>query len=319
MKIPIIDVKLLKKVMAILFVGVICVLFFEFIEKLNFYSILQSVKKVSVSTVLLSGISIFISTVMMQSLYFWLYFEGSRSMLPNLLPIFYSTAQIQFYSLVLPPGGTALLRIFKFQKLGYTAESVISVVILYRLACLFIYLMIGLCFIIYRANGTMAISISFTSFQQISLIVLIFLLLIIFTYYFFCTKKRLYNRFIEYFNIVKRILLKFPVKLQIGFISILFSNLFGAFAYTFIFISLDLDIPLLDVYLLRGFVMMVQALPVSFIGIGLREVSLGAILPIYGLSNEQTVVAILLVLFLQIFLALVGAIFEVPSLKKYLV
>ena len=310
------DYKYLRKILFITFILAIGVFFFDFLCRLDINSIALSIKKIAFTTLIYSAICIFIASVVMQSLYFWLYFEGKLNALSKFISIFYSTVQIQLYFLFSPPGGTALVRMYKFRKLGYKTESVVTVVVLYRITSLLMFLCIGLMFIL--NSPVEDFFIAKLSFKELLLASLLSTTLGFFILYLVRKSHILYNRILEYSSIITRMFISSPMKLQLACISILLANLFGSLAYSFIFDAIDFEISFLDIYLLRGFVMMVQVLPISFMGIGLREVSLATILPIYGLSDEMTVVAILLILFLQIFLAIAGGVFEVAALKKYL-
>jgi len=100
--------------------------------------------------------------------------------------------------------------------------------------------------------------------------------------------------------------------------SILFSLLVQAFVLVqlfLLFMALDITLPFLTIIWISSLVFLLQTLPISFGGIGVRESGFAYLLSFYGIPPEKGVLLGLLLMALLILYALVGGVLELTDKK----
>ena len=280
---------------------------FSYLFELQWDELLNTISRISVSSFLVIFLLIVISTVICQSIFIASLCSHEYNKKNSLGRIVLITAQIQFYALAAPPGGLMAIRMFKLSSIGFTHELSIASVLIFRIVSIIIYSLIGMFFLYYSSGVLLELD-----SNETPLILITVLFIALFVVSIFLKKNVLvYNKIRSIFNELK----KFYFLNKIGFVKatiyLCLSTILGALAYYLIFVEIKLSISFIEVFLLRGFIMMIGSIPFSFMGVGIREVSMVAILPSFGASIEQSLIAVSLVLILQISLAIFGLILEV--------
>jgi uncharacterized membrane protein YbhN (UPF0104 family) len=279
---------------------------FSYLFELQRDELLNTLSSISVSSFLVIFLLIFISTIICQSIFIASLCSHEYNKKNSFLRIALITTQIQFYALAAPPGGLMAIRMFKLSSIGFTPELSIASVLMFRIVSIIIYSFIGIIFLYHSSGVLLELENNETPVVYISiLLIALFVLSVL--------KKNVtaYNKVRSIFYELK----KFYFINKAGFIKatiyLCLSTLLGALAYYLMFNEIKLSISFIEVFLLRGFIMMIGSIPFSFMGVGIREVSMVAILPSFGASIEQSLIAVSLILILQIALAIFGLILEV--------
>lgn len=283
------------------------ILVFLYLFELQWDDLLNTLSRISVSSFLVIFLLIFLSTVICQSIFIASLCSHEYNKKNSFYRIALITTQIQFYALASPPGGLMAIRMFKLSSIGFNHELSIASVLIFRIVSIIIYSFIGMFFLYYSSGALLELD-----NNETPLIVITMFFIALFVFSIFLKKNILaYNKVRSIFYELK----KFYFVNKTGFIKatiyLCLSTILGALAYYLIFIEIHLSISFVEVFLLRGFIMMIGSIPFSFMGVGIREVSMVAILPSFGASIEQSFIAVSLVLILQIALAIFGLVLEV--------
>jgi len=114
------------------------------------------------------------------------------------------------------------------------------------------------------------------------------------------------NQFIRNFSIKQPL---FPLLAPLVCLSLLWQLVFLLRLF-FLFLSLDLPLTFMDVAWMASLVMLLQALPISFAGIGVREGTYAYLLTLFNLPSEKGVLIGILFFTQMIVLAAIGGIFN---------
>tara|TARA_B110000196_G_C21152258_1_gene670559 strand:+ start:2238 stop:3167 length:930 start_codon:yes stop_codon:yes gene_type:complete len=271
-------------------------------KNISFIDICAAIQSIDTITYGAAFFLMLTSTIGGQSAFFIIYIRRYFNAHNALIEIIKINVALQFYTLILPGGAVALIRHKKFLNSGLPVLKSLGVIVFYRLMLLAVSSIVAAIYIAKHSVLFMSELDLSSEYLYTSSIFFVFLFLVLLSIVLFLLKKR--GR-----GLIARIqgLEIFVLKPMIfSGLTVLISLMLGALSYWLVFLSFDITFSFLDVFMLRSTIFFFQIIPFSIAGVGVREIILAIILPIYGINETLTATIMIVVFSFQLLLGLIG-------------